>query len=215
MTTPSKQGFLSLNDGLFSPPGGLKEGVEYALALNVCFYQLEVSVSSEPGRGDNRKLSGSSGSFLLRSLLGSYFLDLANVSSNNNLGVAVSLGAVLSLDCARKGKARVTGPVRSPYHNPGMPSYCGKFKNKISKQENFKRLEEEAGGDFSVSDSTALNFQLDPRNSFNKEGKCICQKKGQPVPRRKREQPKPWHAVCFCFLDTAYNLLTGVNKAFS
>jgi hypothetical protein len=29
-----------------------------------------------------------------------------------------------------------------------MPSYCGEFKNKISKQENFKRAEEEAGGDF-------------------------------------------------------------------
>lgn len=145
VTTPSKQGFLSLNDGLFLPFGAPKEGLEYVLALSDCFYQLEVSVNSEPGRGDNRKLSGS---FLLRSLLGSYFLDLANVSSNNNLGVAVSLGAVLSLNCARKGKARVTGPVCSPYHNPGMPSYCGKFKNKISKQENFKRLEEEAGGDF-------------------------------------------------------------------
>lgn len=149
--------------------------------LTTGFYQLEVSVSSEPGRGDNRKLSGSSGSsgsFLLRSLLGSYFLDLANVSSNNNLGVAVSLGAVLSLDCARKGKARVTGPICSPYHNPGMPSYCGKFKNKISKQENFKRLEEEAGGDFSVSDSTALNFQLDPRNSFNKKENVFVKRKG-------------------------------------
>lgn len=121
-------------------------------------------MSSGPGRDDNSKLSGS---FLLHSLLGSCFLDLANVSSNNNLGVAVSLGAVLSLlDCVGKGKARDIGPVCSHYHDPGMPGYCGKFKNKISKQENFKRLEEEAGGDFSVSDSTALSFQLDPRNVF-------------------------------------------------
>jgi hypothetical protein len=157
-------------------------------------------VSSGPGRDDNSKIFES---FLLRVLLESCFLDLANVSSNNNLGVAVSLGAVLSLDCVGKGKARGIGPVCSHYHDPGMPSYCGKFKNKIPKQENFKRLEEEAGGDFSVSDSTALSFQLDPCNVFNKEGKCICQKKGQPVPRRKREQPKSWHATCFCFGDLA------------
>lgn len=47
VTTPSKQGFLSLNDGLFLPFGALKEGLEYVLALSDCFYQLEVSVNSE------------------------------------------------------------------------------------------------------------------------------------------------------------------------
>lgn len=102
-------------------------------------------MSSGTGRDDNSKLSGSC---LLCSLLVSCFLDLANVSSSNNLGGAVSFGAVLSLDWVGKGKARCTGPVCSCYYDPGMPSYCGKFKNKSSKQGNFKILKEEAGGDF-------------------------------------------------------------------
>lgn len=101
------------------------------------------------GQGDDS--SKLPGSFLLHRLLGSCFLDLENVSSSNDLGVAVSLGAVLSLGCVGKGKARWTGPVCFCYYDPGMPSYCGKFKNKMSKQGNFRRLKEEAGGGFSVS----------------------------------------------------------------
>lgn len=63
------------------------------------------------------------------------------------------------------------------YYDPGMPSYYGKFKNKISKQGNFKRLKEEAG-DFSISDSTALHFHLDPPNIFNKEESVFVRRKG-------------------------------------
>lgn len=168
-------------------------------------------MSSGTGRDDHSKLSGS---FLLHRLLVSCFLDLANVFSSKNLGVAVSLGAVLSLGWAGKGKARWTGPVCSCSYDPGMPSYCGKVKNKISKQGNFKRLKEEAGGGFSASDRTALHFQFDPPNIFNKGVKCICQKKRQPV-LRNENSPGFGRQFAFVFELELYSLLPGVNQVFS
>lgn len=71
-----------------------------------------------------------------------------------------------------------------------MPSYCSEFKNKIPKQENFKRAEEESGGDFSVSENTGFHFELPlgKKKYYNKRGKkSIHQKKRQPVPRGKEK----------------------------
>lgn len=171
----SKGFSISLNTSLYSPLGDWEKTRKKSWHLAViCCYQPQVSVSSGAGRDDSSKLPGS---FLLCRLLGSCFLDLENVSSSNNLGVAVSLGAILSLGCVGKGKAGWAGPVCFCYYDPGMPSYYGKFKNKISKQGNFKRLKEEAG-DFSISDSTALHFRLDPPNIFNKEESVFVRRKG-------------------------------------
>lgn len=82
-----------------------------------------------------------------------------------------------------------------------MPSYCKEFKNKISKQENFKRLEE-AGGDFSVSTNIGFHFQLllgKKKIDSDKSGKYIHQKIRQPVPRGK-EKNSPGLGRQFAFV---------------